>query len=214
MTVSSGVSQLIIFTRQVKGLEVTQATSWENRWILFLILMMETERSSRWISDLEFILLHPEWNCHQILFPLINISVAMKSNYDSWITYHSFRQQNWQSITVYFVFLVREVVLLVTAPNPPLYYHQSWLLIDLSPSCEASIGSFHVNYGWIGQCLTFSLFSCFISPVSDTLPWSRSLFSVMSLCETRNRTTSLFSFFMGTMSSRHQNLEPVERIEI
>lgn len=33
----------------------------------------------------------------------------------------------------------------------------------------------------------------------------------MSLCETRNRTTSLFSFFMGTMSSRHQNLEPVER---
>lgn len=72
------------------------------------------------------------------------------------------------------------------------------------------IASCELLWYWTVPHLLF-LFSCFLSPVSDSLPWSRSLFSVMSLCETRNRTTSLFSFFMGTMSSRHQNLEPVQR---
>lgn len=50
-------------------------------------------------------------------------------------------------------------------------------------------------------------------PVSDSLPWSKFLLSVMSLCETRNKTTSLFSFFMGTISNKHQNLDPFKRHE-
>lgn len=61
--------------------------------------------------------------------------------------------------------------------------------------------SFHVNWTGSGWC----------SPMSDSLSRSWSLFSVMSLCETRNRTTSPFSFLMGTMSNRHQNLEPFPR---
>lgn len=36
----------------------------------------------------------------------------------------------------------------------------------------------------------------------------------MSLWDTRNKTTSPFSFLMGTMSRRHQNCVPVERTNI
>ena len=36
------------------------------------------------------------------------------------------------------------------------------------------------------------------------------LVDVISLCEARNRTTSLFSFLMGTISNRHQKDMPVK----
>lgn len=35
---------------------------------------------------------------------------------------------------------------------------------------------------------------------------------VMSLCDARNNTTSLFSFLIGTISSKHQNGVPVDKI--
>lgn len=46
---------------------------------------------------------------------------------------------------------------------------------------------------------------------------SRAIFtfvSVISLKEDRNRTTSPFSFLMGTMSNRHQNEDPIRQKEV
>ena len=56
------------------------------------------------------------------------------------------------------------------------------------------------------------VFEVFHSPVSGPCSGSWSFFlSVMSLWDTRNRTTSPFSFLMGTMSRRHQNCVPADR---
>lgn len=50
------------------------------------------------------------------------------------------------------------------------------------------------------------------SPVSGPCSGSCSFFlSVMSLWDTRKRTTSPFSFLIGTMSRRHQNFVPGEK---
>lgn len=51
-------------------------------------------------------------------------------------------------------------------------------------------------------------------PVSGPCSGSWSFFlSVMSLWDTRNKTTSPFSFLMGTMSRRHQNCVPAEKFK-
>ena len=55
-----------------------------------------------------------------------------------------------------------------------------------------------------GQCLPLSIDENGV--ISCILLW------VMSLCEARNRTTSRFSFLIGTISRRHQNGTPARQI--
>lgn len=54
---------------------------------------------------------------------------------------------------------------------------------------------------------------CFILRISDSMVLFPELFPcsfVMSLCDARNRTTSPFSFLIGTMSSKQRKVVPEE----
>lgn len=62
------------------------------------------------------------------------------------------------------------------------------------------------------SCLTWYFAYLPLSHSSFTFI-SSILVCVMSLCEARNSTTSRFSFFMGTISNRHQNGAPVKQLE-
>lgn len=77
--------------------------------------------------------------------------------------------------------------------------------VEIKRRTEDWQNSFHaIHYGSIRWSIVFYLPLSHSSDIdiSDILVW------VMSLCEARKRTTSRFSFFIGTISRRHQNGVP------